>query len=65
MQMGGEQKLFSRFTDLRLKQKQEEEELMAMIASESTSAGKLSKLTFKQPVLNKQVSVALEVKAFV
>ena len=66
MSLGGEQKLYSRFTDFLQKQKKEEEELMAMISlSESTSAGKLSKLSVKQPGLNKQVSVAVEVKAFV
>lgn len=31
MSLGGEQKLYSRFTDLKLKQRQEEEELMAMM----------------------------------
>ncbi len=54
IEKGGEQKLYSRFTDLRQKQKKEEDELMAkMISSESTSAGQLSKATTK---LNKQVS---------
>ena len=65
MSLGGEQKLYSRFTDLLQKQKKEEEELMAMMTlSESTSTRKLSKLSLKQPVLNKQVSVVVEVKAF-
>lgn len=58
LEKGGEQKLYSRFTDLRQKQKKEEEELMAkMISSESTSAGQLSKPT---PKLNKQVSRVFE-----
>lgn len=57
IEKGGEQKLYSRFTDLRQKQKKEEDELMAkMISSESTSAGQLSKATTK---LNKQVSQIL------